>query len=90
MDAEFRRYGLIQFKISTGILQILGALGLLVGLKWRPILLLSSGGLTLLMFMGVGVRIHVRDRFLSCVPALFFFALNLFIFLKNFDGVRQH
>ena len=89
MDVEFRRYGLYRFKVLTGLLQILGAIGLLIGMKSNSIFLLSSGGLTLLMLMGVAVRIHVRDSFRRCIPALFFFSLNLFIFLKIFNRVLE-
>jgi hypothetical protein len=39
----------------TAILEIVGAIGLLVGLLYNAILLISSGGLALLMFLGVGV-----------------------------------
>jgi hypothetical protein len=58
---EFRRFGLEKFGVLTALLEILGALGLLVGFFSTPILLLSSGGLALLMFFGMIARVLVKD-----------------------------
>jgi hypothetical protein len=60
-----------------------GAIGLLVGLLYNAILLISSGGLALLMFLGVGVRLKVKDGLLASSPALFYCALNLYIFIES-------
>lgn len=80
MQNEFKRFGLEKFTKLTGVLELLGGIGTLVGLKQNIILLISSGGLTLLMLMGLGVRIKLRDSFWLSFPAFFFMALNLFIF----------
>jgi hypothetical protein len=53
MKNEFIRFGLGKFG-TLAILEIVGAIGLLVGLLYNAILLISSGGLALLMFLGVG------------------------------------
>jgi uncharacterized membrane protein YphA (DoxX/SURF4 family) len=47
MQAEFTRFGLERFKVLTGILEMLGGVGLLVGLKWPPALWLSSAASTI-------------------------------------------
>lgn len=81
MRNEFKRFGLEKFTTLTGILELLGGIGLLVGLKVGFILLISSGGLTLLMLLGFGVRIKVKDSFWLTMPSLFFMLLNLYVFL---------
>jgi hypothetical protein len=51
-------FDLIKFGTLTAILEIVGAIGLLV--YCNAILLISSGGLALLMFLGVGVRLKLK------------------------------
>lgn len=80
MKSEFIRFGLSKYGTLTAILEIVGALGLLVGLKYNAILLISSGGLALLMFLGVVVRLKIKDGLLASSPAMFYFGLNLYIF----------
>lgn len=81
MKSEFKRFGMEKFGLLTAVLEIIGALGLLVGFMINSILLISSGGLALLMFLGVLVRLKVKDSLLVSLPALFFMALNTSIFL---------
>ena len=80
MKLEFKRFGLEKVGALTAILELLGAVGLLVGLKITSILLISSGGLALLMFFGVVVRIKVKDSILVSLPAAFYMLLNAYIF----------
>lgn len=80
MKDEFKRFGLEKAGALTAILELLGAVGLLVGLKITLILLISSGGLALLMFFGVAVRIKVKDSFMVTIPATFYMILNAYIF----------
>jgi hypothetical protein len=48
MKSEFIRFGLAKFGTLTAILEIVGAVGLLVGLLYNSILMIASGGLSLL------------------------------------------
>ncbi len=82
MQNEFKRFKLEKFTTLTGVLELLGGIGLLVGLKFGFILLISSGGLALLMLLGFGVRIKVKDSFWLSFPSLFFMVLNLLIFFN--------
>jgi uncharacterized membrane protein YphA (DoxX/SURF4 family) len=84
MKTEFKRFGLEKFGGLTAILEIVGAIGLLVGLVYTPILLISSGGLALLMCLGVVTRIRVKDSVLVSLPAFLFMVLNGYIFYINF------
>ena len=84
MKIEFKRFGLEKFGALTAMLEILGALGLLLGIRFLPLLLVSSGGLTLLMFLGVLVRIKMKDSLLISTPATIYMLLNAWIFYLAF------
>lgn len=77
MRAEFERYGLPRYRVLTGSLEIVGALGLLVGLRMPVIGLTAAVGLTLLMAGAVAVRIRIRDSVLQTLPAVAYFALTV-------------
>lgn len=80
MKREFERFNLKRLGLFVIILEILGALGLIVGLFFTPILVISSGGLALLMLLGLITRIKSKDSFLVSLPAVFYLVLNGFIF----------
>jgi hypothetical protein len=80
MKSEFKRFKLEKLGLLTIILEIVGALGLFIGLWYQPLLLLSSGGLALLMFLGVLVRLKLKDSLWITLPALFYMVLNGYIF----------
>lgn len=75
MVIEFERYQLSHFRRLTGILQLLGATGLLVGLIIPWLGSIAAAGLSLQMACGLGVRIKIRDTYLQCLPALFYMLL---------------
>lgn len=81
MRKEFERFRLSNYATLTGTLELMGGIGLLVGLKFNIILLLSSGGLALLMLLGFGVRLKMKDGFWLTFPSLFFMIINSYIFL---------
>ena len=73
MVEEFKRYGLSKFRTLTGALEVLGGLGMFVGLFFKPLLLFSAGGLTILMLLGVITRIRVSDPLIETLPAFILF-----------------
>ncbi|MDQ6635403.1 MAG: DoxX family protein [Gemmatimonadota bacterium] len=81
MVVEFERYHLAPYRTITGALQLAAGVGVLTGLRFRPLLLLSAGGLAAMMLGAVVVRLRVRDPLLAAIPALLLFCLNLFIVL---------
>tara|TARA_B100000497_G_C7546667_1_gene330606 strand:+ start:294 stop:659 length:366 start_codon:yes stop_codon:yes gene_type:complete len=83
MKNEFKRFGLEKLGFTIVLLEITGALGLLIGLKFPFILLISSLGLALLMFAGLIVRISLKDSLLVSLPAFFYMVLNSFIFWES-------
>lgn len=80
MKNEFERFGVQKLGLLTIVLEFLGAAGLLVGLIYLPILLLSSFGLALLMLLAVLFRLKQKDSLWISLPALFFMGLNFYIF----------
>lgn len=83
MEGEFKRYGLSKFRLLTGLLELLGGLGTLVGFYYyRPLFLLSSGGLALLMALGLIIRIKLKDPLVQAFPAFILCGLNLYLFFS--------
>lgn len=82
MKSEFIRFGLSRFGTLTAILEILGGLGLLVGLVFNFFLILSAGGLATMMLLGVGARLRVGDGLIAILPAVFFMILNAYILFE--------
>ncbi len=82
MKLEFERYGLDRYRQLIGGLQLLGGFGMLVGLFWVPALLLASGGLALLMLIGFGVRLKMKDGFWASLPSFIFMVINFYICLS--------
>ena len=80
---EFKRYGLAKFGPLTAVLEILGVLGLLVGLQVPLILSVASGGLAVLMLLGFGVRMKIKDGFWLSLPSFLFMLLNAYIFYAS-------
>ena len=80
MKHEFKRFGLEKMGLTIVLLEIIGALGLLVGLQINFMLIFSSLGLALLMFAGILVRIKVKDNIWITLPAFFYMVLNAWIF----------
>ena len=87
MADEFERYGLSRFRRMTGRLEVLGGIGLLGGLLAPVFMVIASGGLALLMLLGLFARIRVRDPLLEMLPAAFLFGANVFIELSAWGDV---
>lgn len=87
MKKEFIRFQLEKVGLLVVVLEILGALGLLVGFwLYKPLLLLASGGLTMLMFLGLVVRLRLKDSVWVSIPAFFFMLLNAYIFYMGWKA----
>ena len=79
MKDEFDRFGLSNLRQLTGALEMLGALGLVVGQFIPVLVILSAGGLTVLMTLGTITRIRVRDSLEQTMPAVVLLVVNAFI-----------
>ena len=87
MVAEFERYGLGRLRVLTATLQIVGSLGLLAGYFFRPLLLLSAAGFTVMMLLALLVRMRIRDPISAMVPAFVLMCLNLFLVVRAIGSV---
>ncbi|MGB5171963.1 MAG: DoxX family protein [Eudoraea sp.] len=88
MRTEFVRYGLGDKQRLIGFLQILGAIGLLIGYLYLPTLsIISAIGLSLLMILGFGVRLKIKDTFIQSAPSLFYAIINAWIAILLLRGL---
>ena len=76
---EFERFGLAKFRTLVGVLELLGGSAQLLGWLFPVLGLLSSGGLTLLMVMGVITRLKIGDHLLVTLPAIAYLLLNAYL-----------
>ncbi len=79
MAEEFDRYGLAGLRRFTGFLEVLGALGLILGFFVPGLTVAAAGGLSLLMLAGVAVRARSGDSPAEALQALVMLGVNLFI-----------
>jgi len=80
MIEEFKRFGLnnSQRKL-TGILQLFGAAGLLVGLIVPVSGLISAAGFTVMMFVAFLVRLKIKDSAVQALPSIIFMLINAWL-----------
>lgn len=85
MKREFQRYDLSQFRKLVGVLELLGASGLVLG-YWlsRPLLGLSALGLSGLMVVAVIARVKAKDPWLEVGPAFALMLVNVYLCYKSF------
>jgi hypothetical protein len=79
MVEEFARFGLVRFRQLTGVLELLGSLGLVLGYFLPQFTVAAAGGLTLLMGVGVVVRLRCGDSLADALPAFAMLLINLYI-----------
>lgn len=87
--SEFIRYGIPQFRVLTGLLQLFGALGLLLGFYNNYLQIFSAAGLSLLMLCGVIVRILINDTLIQTIPAIFYCMLNTLLFIQLIGNTKS-
>ena len=88
MVEEFKRFGMDSQRKLTGILQLVGGIGLLAGFLSNFLGLLASGGLCLLMLAGFGVRLKISDSFLKTLPSFFYMILTGYLAFSFFQIIR--
>ncbi len=80
MEDEFIRYNLASYRKIIGILQLMGAFGLLVGLYASPkLIFFAAAGLGILMLAGFAVRLYIKDSFLLSSPSFIYAVLCILI-----------
>lgn len=86
MRRDFARFGLSRLRVLTGTLEVLGALALILGLWWPPLVVLGAGGLALMMLLGVATRVRVLDSLGQTLPALALMLLNAWLAWVAWSG----
>jgi uncharacterized membrane protein YphA (DoxX/SURF4 family) len=76
LEAEFRRYGIPDARHLVGVLEILGGVGVVVGLALPLLGAAAAAGLTTLMVLGLAVRVRLRDTVRQMLPAATLATLN--------------
>ncbi len=84
MREEFMRFGLAKWRILTGVLQLIGAFGLALGIYFVSLGALASFGLAILMFLGFVTRLRIKDNILQAAPSLLLMFLNLYLCYYNY------
>lgn len=83
MRLEFTRFGLNTLqRLLTGVLQLVGAAGLIVGIYYVKVGIAASAGLAFLMLAGFLVRLKIKDGIYKSSPALIFLFLSVIICYK--------
>ena len=80
LQEEFVRYGMPDVRILVGVLEILGAIGVVVGLGIPQLGAAAAGGLTALMLLGLAVRARLRDPLSQMLPAALLAVVNGVLF----------
>ena len=83
MVLEYERWGFKNQRILLGCFQLLGGLGLLVGLKVPLMLSVASFLLLCMMVTAVFVRIRTKERIVQMLPALLYVVLTFIIFYNS-------
>lgn len=89
MRLEFERFQLAAQRKMVGYLQIIGSLGLLVGIFIPFIGFFAAAGLSILMAFGVAVRIKIGDKIIAILPAFILSLINGFISFTLYHLVFQ-
>jgi uncharacterized membrane protein YphA (DoxX/SURF4 family) len=73
---EFERFGVPATRRLVGLLEVLGGTAVLLGLAVAPLGAFAAAGLTVLMVLGLTVRVRIHDAPRLMVPAASLGALN--------------
>ncbi len=76
LRGEFERYGMPAVRQLVGVLEVLGATAVILGLAVAPLGAFAAAGLTTLMILGLIVRYRIHDAPRLMVPAALLAAVN--------------
>ena len=85
MIDEYKRWGFDNNRKLIGFFQLLGGIGLFIGLKYNLILIISSLSLLIMMVFAVFIRIKIKDNVSEALPALTYILLNVIILYYSLD-----
>ena len=73
---EFVRYGMPRIRSFVGVMEVLGGAAVLLGLVFAPLGAFAAAGLTVLMILGLIVRLRMHDPTRLMLPAASLGAVN--------------
>lgn len=73
---EFSRYGLPGMRAFVGVMELLGGMAVLLGLAVAPLGAFGAAGLSVLMVLGLIVRVRIHDPWRLMAPAASLAVLN--------------
>ena len=85
MRGEFIRYGVSRYRVLVGWLQVVGGIGLIAGFWMSGVGALAALGLSILMLLGVGVRIQIKDSVLQTLPAACYLLINAYLLMMFYQ-----
>ena len=79
MKKEFKRWGLDKRRITIACCQLVGGFGLLLGIEWNMLMIVSSAFLVMMMLVAIVVRIKVNDNISDILPAFAYLLVSAII-----------
>ena len=79
MILEFKRWGLEKRRKEVGGFQLACGLGMLIGIKFNLILIVSSIILIIMMLVAIYIRIKIKDNISEILPAIAYLILSIII-----------
>tara|TARA_B100000123_G_scaffold157557_1_gene116551 strand:- start:74 stop:424 length:351 start_codon:yes stop_codon:yes gene_type:complete len=83
MISEYSRWGFTDQRKIIGFFQLLGGIGLIVGIKVNILLFITSLSFIIMMLFAIVVRIKIKDGIVEILPAITYLFLNIMIFYKS-------
>ena len=85
MKSEFKRWGFSKQRKLVGFLQLVGGLGLFIGLKINLLLILTSLCFIIMMSSAIIIRIKIKDNITDILPAITYLFLSILIFIDSIN-----
>ena len=89
MILEYKRWGYQRLRILIALFQLLGGIGLLLGMFHPLLLMLVSFLLMIMMIFAIIVRIKIRDTIVNTLPAIIYALLTFNIFLITLLNINS-
>ena len=87
---EFKRFGMnVVQRNTTGIIQILGAIALVIGIYYPTLGLLAAFGFTIMMCSALFVRIKLKDSLRVSLPALILLLSSMWLCISFYSWINH-
>ena len=83
MKSEYARWGYNNQRKIVGSLQLLGGIGLILGLQINVLLITTSFCFIMMMTMAIFIRIKIKDNITEILPAITYLFLSILIFYNS-------